>query len=227
MVDLGGREPGDLYRRVQQDQFLKLNLQRIEIPLPLFGEAVDGKPQDTLFVWIQMLNAHARDSIEAQLLGCRVARFAVNELVAASDQERVAETEEANRGRDLSHMSGIKLAQLPGGGPKLFQGNVGKLQARDVVASSMRRGCERHPLLAFASAAALPPQLGAKSCAGCSRIKGVGHWYPALLIVQKQQINTTEMNVVDPVGPSGPPARRQRVRRADFTRTGRVRNRRK
>ena len=77
MVDLGGREPGDLYRRVQQDQFLKLNLQRIEIPLPLFGEAVDGKPQDTLFVWIQMLNAHARDSIEAQLLGCRVARFAV------------------------------------------------------------------------------------------------------------------------------------------------------
>jgi hypothetical protein len=96
MVDLGGRESGDLYRRVQQDQFLKLNLQRIEIPLPLFGEAVDGKPQDALFVWIQMLNAHARDSIEAQLLGCRVACFAVNELVAVSDQERIAETEEAN-----------------------------------------------------------------------------------------------------------------------------------
>ena len=32
MVDLGGRESGDLYRCVQQDQFFKLNLQRFEIP---------------------------------------------------------------------------------------------------------------------------------------------------------------------------------------------------
>jgi hypothetical protein len=106
--------------------------------LPLFCQAVDGKPQDALFVYAQMLDAYARDTIEAQLLGCRVARFAVNELVAVSDQERVAETEEANRGSDLSHMSGIKLAQLPCGGPKLFQRNVGKLQ---VGSTSLRRRC--------------------------------------------------------------------------------------
>ena len=131
MVDLGRREPGDLYRSVQQDQFLKLNLQGVEIPLPLFCQAIDRQSEYALFVWIQMLDADARDSIEAQLLGCRVARFAVNELVAASDQERVAETEEANRGSDFSHVSGIELAQLPGGGPKLFERNVGKLQARE------------------------------------------------------------------------------------------------
>src|ERR1700729_4550837 len=33
MVDLGRGEPGHLYWRVQQDQFFKLNLQRIQIPL--------------------------------------------------------------------------------------------------------------------------------------------------------------------------------------------------
>ena len=176
MVDLGGREPGDLYRRVQQDQFLKLNLQRFEIPLSFFRQAIDRQSEYTLFVRVQMLDAYARDSIEAQLLRRLVARFAVNELVAASDQERVAETEEADRGRDLSHMSGIKLAQLPGGGPKLFQRNVGKLQAREyVVASSMRRRCEGHPLLAFASAAALPSQLAGKRDARGNRIKVVGH----------------------------------------------------
>ena len=42
MIDFGRGEPGDLYWRVQQDQFFKLNLQRIEIPLSFFGEAVDA-----------------------------------------------------------------------------------------------------------------------------------------------------------------------------------------
>jgi hypothetical protein len=149
-----------------------------------------------------MLNADAWDPIKAQLLGCGVARFAVNELVTASDQEWVAETKEANRGSDLTHMSGIELAQLPGGGPKLFERNVGKLQAREhIVASSMRCRCEGHPLLAFASVAALPPQLFAESCAGCTRIKGIGHWCPALRINKKKSKCQNE-NVVDPVGPS-------------------------
>ena len=66
-----------------------------------------------------MLNVHAWDSIEAQLLRRLVARFAVNEFVAATDQKRIAETKEADRGRDLPHVSGIKLTQLPRGGSKL------------------------------------------------------------------------------------------------------------
>ena len=52
MVDFGRREPGDLDRRVEQDQFFEFNLQRIEIPLAFFGEAVDGKPKDAPFVRI-------------------------------------------------------------------------------------------------------------------------------------------------------------------------------
>ena len=41
VIDFGRREPSDLYRRVEQDQFLKLDLQRLEIPLPLFRQAID------------------------------------------------------------------------------------------------------------------------------------------------------------------------------------------
>ena len=127
VIDFGRREPSDLDRSVQQDQFFKLNLQRIEIPLSFFGKTVDGKPQDPLFVWAQLLDAYARDSIEAQLLRRLVARFAINELVAATDEERIAETKLANRGRDLPHMSWIKLTQLSGRGSKLVERKVGKL----------------------------------------------------------------------------------------------------
>src|ERR1700691_5531521 len=40
MIDFGPREPGDLDRRVEQDQFFKFDLQRIQIPPAFFGEAV-------------------------------------------------------------------------------------------------------------------------------------------------------------------------------------------
>lgn len=132
-VDLGGREPGDLYRRVEQGQVFELNLQRIEIPLPFFRQAIGPKTQDALFVWAQILDAHTGDSIKAQLLRRLKARFAVNELVAETDKDRVAKTEETDRGRDLTHMSGIELPQFPSGGSKLFDRHVGKLQAGEPV----------------------------------------------------------------------------------------------
>ena len=49
MVDLGRREPGDLYWRIQQNQFFKLDLQRVEIPLALFRESIDGKAKYAVF----------------------------------------------------------------------------------------------------------------------------------------------------------------------------------
>jgi hypothetical protein len=123
-----------------------------------------------------MLDAYARDSIEAQLLRRLVACFAVDELVAATDQERIAETEEADRGTNLLHVSWIKLTQLSGGGSKLSEQNVGKLQAREhVIASSMRRGCQSHPFLALPALAALPSQLAGKRDARGNRIKVIGH----------------------------------------------------
>ena len=73
--------------------------------MAFFGEAVDRKPQDALFVGAQVVDAHAWNPIEAQLLRRLVARFAVDELVAATDKERIAKTKEADRGSDLPHVS--------------------------------------------------------------------------------------------------------------------------
>ena len=67
MIDLGRREPGNLNRRIQQDQLFKLDLQRVEIPLSFFCQAIDRKSEYALLVWAQMLDVvRARDSIEAQ-----------------------------------------------------------------------------------------------------------------------------------------------------------------
>ena len=96
MIDLGRREPGDLNRRIQQDQLFKLDLQRVEIPLSFFCQAIDRKSEYALLVWAQMLDAYARDPIEAQLLRRLVAHFAVNELVVAADKNRITKTEETD-----------------------------------------------------------------------------------------------------------------------------------
>jgi hypothetical protein len=50
VIDFGRRKPSDLNRRVQQDQFFKLNLQRVQIPLPFLPQAIDGKTQQTLLI---------------------------------------------------------------------------------------------------------------------------------------------------------------------------------
>jgi hypothetical protein len=50
VIGFGRREPRDLDRRVEHDQFFKLNLQRFEIPLPLFRQAVGCKTQQALFL---------------------------------------------------------------------------------------------------------------------------------------------------------------------------------
>jgi len=43
LVDLSKREAGNLDRSGGQDQFLELDLERVEAPLPRFAEAVDGE----------------------------------------------------------------------------------------------------------------------------------------------------------------------------------------
>jgi hypothetical protein len=102
-----------------------------------------------------------------------VAGLAVNELVIAANKERIAETEETDRGSDLLHMSRIKLTKLSTSGSKLFEPKVSPADCGSSVSIGRRE----------LRAAQL-------DLCGCS----LG---PALNIIQKQQINTTEMNAVD------------------------------
>jgi hypothetical protein len=129
MVDLGLRETSDLYRRVEQDQFFRLYLQRVEVPLALFRETIDREPKHALFFWAQVSDADARKPIKAQLLGGFVADLAMDDLVVATHKERNTKAQGADRRSDLPNMSGIKFADLSGGGSKLFERKIGKLQS--------------------------------------------------------------------------------------------------
>lgn len=131
--------------------------------------------------------------------------LAVDDLIVAANKERIAETEETDRGSDRPYMSRIKLTKLPTGGSKLSERNVGKLQARErVVTSAMPRGRQRHPFLGLPTVAALPSQLVAESCAGCNRIEWVGHRCLALRINKKQQINMADVKSRRSSVPSAP-----------------------
>ena len=79
-----------LYRRVDQDQLFELDLQRVEVPLALFREAVDREPQHALFFRAQVSDADARNPVKAQLLGGFAADFAVDDLVVTTHEERNA-----------------------------------------------------------------------------------------------------------------------------------------
>ena len=68
-----------------------------------------------------MADAHARDPIEAQLLRRFVADFAINDLIVATNKERNAKAQGADRGGNLPNVSGIKFADFSGGGSKLFE----------------------------------------------------------------------------------------------------------
>jgi hypothetical protein len=123
-----------------------------------------------------MVDPDAWDSIKAQLLRRLVTGLAVDELVVAANKERIAETEETDRGSDLLHMSRIKLTKLSTGGSKLFEPSVRKLQAREhVVAPPLRCGRQRHPFLGLPPVAALRPQLIGKRDARGNWIHAVAH----------------------------------------------------
>lgn len=69
VVDLVERKAGDLDRRVGEDQLLELDLQLVQVPLTLFAEAIDGEAENALLGLAKMLDPHARDAAEAELLG--------------------------------------------------------------------------------------------------------------------------------------------------------------
>ena len=80
VVDFFESEARDLDRRVDENQLLELDLQRVEIPLPFLAQAIDREPQHPEFVAAEMADANAGDTFEAELLGSGVADLAVDRV---------------------------------------------------------------------------------------------------------------------------------------------------
>ena len=118
LVDLVDREARDLDGRLFEDQFLEFDLELVEIPFAFFCEPVDGEPQHTLLLLVQMADLNAGDAIEPVMLGRFEARLTVEHDVLLADEDRVTEAELGHRRCNLSHMGQVKLADLFGRRPK-------------------------------------------------------------------------------------------------------------
>jgi hypothetical protein len=108
-----------------------------------------------------MVDSHGGDYIEA-LLFCRFEpHFAVDDLVAATDEDRLTEAKGADRAGNFAYVDGVETAKLSLCRPKLPQGHVRDGQERQQIVAERgrRRDGFGHSAEVIASATALPPQL--------------------------------------------------------------------
>ena len=89
--------------------------------MTFFRETIYRESEHALFVLAQVLNANARDAIKPQMSGRLIARLAVDEFIVAADKDRIAESEDADRGSDLTKMGRIERADLSRRRPKISE----------------------------------------------------------------------------------------------------------
>jgi hypothetical protein len=161
LVDFVESEAGQLDRRIVQNQFLEFDFELVEVPLPLLAESVGGKAQQALLDRGQVVDAHAGRAAEAQQPRRLEPDLAVEDDIILADEDRVAETERADRRRHFPHMGGIAQADLARWRAKLVQRHIGYLQRRQEVVAQRARGRagRRQPRKVLAPAPALTFQL--------------------------------------------------------------------
>src|SRR3984957_5639504 len=97
-------------------------------------------------------------------------------FIVAADKDRIAESEDADRGSDLTKMSRIERTDLSRRRPKISERKVRKFQARqDVIAPRMRGGRDGHSFQLVTVTAAFPPQQAGQRGGGSNRINAVSH----------------------------------------------------
>ena len=161
LVDLVGREAGDLDRRVGQDQLLKLDLELFEIPLPFLSQAIDRKAQDTLLVFAEMIDAHAREPAKAEQPRRLDPDRPVDNYVVLADNHGNAKAKPADRVGDLTDMSSVELTNRAPGQAQVLKSQVVEQKSRQRIVSHSAwlgacRDDPRHPLTAVT---ALGPEL--------------------------------------------------------------------
>jgi hypothetical protein len=113
LIDFFDCKAGDLDRRVSKDELFKLDLERFDIPFALLGEPVGREAKQPLFRFRKVGNPNARRPVKPQMPRSLEARFAIDEFVVSSDEERIAETEGSDGGRDFPNMSWVEPTKLP------------------------------------------------------------------------------------------------------------------
>src|SRR6185312_7189860 len=122
------------------DQLFELDLQAVEVPLPLFRETIDREPQHALLLWTQVPDANARDKVKAQLPSGLVANLATDKFVIATHKEGNAKAESADRRCNLPNVCAIQSAEFSRRRSKVSDRNIGKLESWEDIVSPRAYG---------------------------------------------------------------------------------------
>ena len=66
MIDLVGRETADFNGRVDENELVELQPQRLEVPFALLRQPVDRQPKKPPFAVVEMTDPDAGQAIEAE-----------------------------------------------------------------------------------------------------------------------------------------------------------------
>ena len=106
-------------------------------------------------------------------------------FIVAADKDRIAESEDADRGSDLTKMGRIERTDPSRRRPKISERKVRKFQARqDVIAPRMRGGRDGHSFQLVTVTAAFPSQQAGQRGGGSNRINAVSHGHLLCGLIQ-------------------------------------------
>src|SRR6185437_16909947 len=112
LIDLVGTKPGNLDRRVSDNEFAELGFQFANIPNAFFSQSVDGKTEQALLHIVQVIHTNTRYGRQTQQLGGFQPRVPIDHNIAFADQEGNIESKRVNRICDFTNMRWIVLPEL-------------------------------------------------------------------------------------------------------------------
>ena len=89
LIDLVGRETADFNRRVDENELVELQPQRLEVPFALLRQPVDRQPEKPPFAVVEMTDPDAGQAIEAEKPYTLDDGLAVDNFVIRTNQDRL------------------------------------------------------------------------------------------------------------------------------------------
>jgi hypothetical protein len=131
LVDLVRIKASHFDRCVYDDQFLELDFKFGQVPLALFLESIDGKPQRPQLNLRQLINLGAWDDLDTKKFRSFHLNETVDNAIVLVDQYGHAKTECLNRPRHRPHVSRVLATDGSAQWAQLLNRNIDQREWRD------------------------------------------------------------------------------------------------
>ncbi len=140
LIDLVGRETADFNRRIDENELVELEPQRLEVPFALLRQPVDRQPEKPSFAVVEMSDPDARQAIEAEKPHTLDDRLAVDNFVIRTNQDRLRIAEPGDGIGNLPDMRGIALTQTTLAQLQIVEADVDEFERRQQIVAAGARG---------------------------------------------------------------------------------------